>query len=563
MLFFAGLLLLQSCKTTKKCPDYPPEGSMGWIVNSPGDDFSPVYYDGQLYYVSFETLKSKSSSVFSSTVKAGSIIDQTLRNDLPTAKFQDVSTPVFYYDSTAQALEIYFSASTKNNNSRVKDIFYSRLINGKWEKPQLVPGINTIKNEVSPAISSDGRFLVFSSDRKGGYGGFDLYCSRRLDNRWTKPLNLGNPINTEENDISPFISKNGELFYASKGFRKNTGYDIIKAAPNEEGKWYNPQLLPEPYNSNDDDRDPSIFSNGLALASRREGGCGGYDLYVFPICGPIAVEVLPPPYDCAKEFHQFDLLTEKGEKIAKIIGKGDGFRIDVMPFNSYKIHYHNSCLEVPDDEMTFYAPCVDTSSVKIRIKFDKDSEPDEYIMETYKMPFFVNGYYQPATSENLNDLRMKFNYNIAGLRPDSRYIENPGERYDEYAPYVERALDESAEFILNHVRKFTKCHTHNQKLTIVVTGFADAKPLPADAVYDGESITDSVKQFSIQRGEQMTQELLARLRAYYTSRFLEERLTTSNFYNTFIDRIVWVVKNDDAVTESNTNNKRISIKIMK
>ena len=102
------------------------------------------------------------------------------------------------------------------------DLFYSRLKNGKWISPRnMGPIINTPAWESQPSLSADGSALYFSSNRKNGEGGKDIWVSLRggIRNGWTMPVNLGPNINTKDDEESPFIHADGyTLYYRSNGW---------------------------------------------------------------------------------------------------------------------------------------------------------------------------------------------------------------------------------------------------------------------------------------------------------------------------------------------------------
>lgn len=89
--------------------------------------------------------------------------------------------------------------------------------------------INSSAWESQPFLSSDGRFLIFSSNRKGGFGKRDLYFSRKVDGDWITATNLGDKVNTFADEISPFLTlSNDELFFSSNGRVGMGGFDIYK-----------------------------------------------------------------------------------------------------------------------------------------------------------------------------------------------------------------------------------------------------------------------------------------------------------------------------------------------
>ncbi len=112
---------------------------------------------------------------------------------------------------------LYFS-SNRPGGFGGKDLYVSyRQKNGKWGPAQnMGPGINTAGDELAPFIHADNQTLYYTSDGLPGYGGSDIYVLRRKGNGWSKPENLGYPINTIDNEGSLFVASDGTTaYYAS------------------------------------------------------------------------------------------------------------------------------------------------------------------------------------------------------------------------------------------------------------------------------------------------------------------------------------------------------------
>jgi hypothetical protein len=107
-------------------------------------------------------------------------------------------------------------------------------------------------NYTHPALSSDGKIMVFASDRTGSAGGMDLYYSVKERDIWTVPVNLGSKINTRGNELFPSLDSDNNLFFSSDGLPGNGGYDIFMSKYNGTG-WEKPVNLSKAINSNNDD----------------------------------------------------------------------------------------------------------------------------------------------------------------------------------------------------------------------------------------------------------------------------------------------------------------------
>jgi tetratricopeptide (TPR) repeat protein len=137
-------------------------------------------------------------------------------------------------------------------------------------------------NEVGSNINSaslafDGTALYFSSDRKGGYGGYDIWVSYLNDGEWGIPQNLGPNINTTGNEITPFFDDH-TLYFASDFHIGMGGYDIFSSKVSK-GKWQIPVNLGNGVNSIADDYFPCIHNNEIYFTSNRLGGKGSNDIY--------------------------------------------------------------------------------------------------------------------------------------------------------------------------------------------------------------------------------------------------------------------------------------------
>ncbi len=164
------------------------------------------------------------------------------------------------------------------------NLFLCENKGGEWLKPlMLSENINSQHKESSACITADGKYIYFSSNRPGGYGGKDIWGVKQLPNgKWAKPANIGGVINSSYDEEAPFISPNGQtLYFSSNGHETIGGYDVHNAEAHAEGGWEVPKNLGYPINSVDDDIYFSIGENDKrAYYSRYDGnGFGGSDIY--------------------------------------------------------------------------------------------------------------------------------------------------------------------------------------------------------------------------------------------------------------------------------------------
>ena len=186
---------------------------------------------------------------------------------------------------------IYYTVcqNNKDNTYRNCDIYYSELINGSWTPIRSISDkINTPQTwEAQPTISADGKTIFFVSDRPGGFGGYDIYKSVKKENGgWGEAINLGPTINSKGNEKSPFIHPDGKtLYFSSDGWMGLGGYDIFYSRLKNDSTWSKPLNLGYPINSPEDEVGFFVSTNGAKgfFASNKFKGKGGWDLYSFDL----------------------------------------------------------------------------------------------------------------------------------------------------------------------------------------------------------------------------------------------------------------------------------------
>ena len=160
---------------------------------------------------------------------------------------------------------MFFTACNRPDGKGMCDIYMSKNINGRWSVPvNLGSPINTQYSEKHPSASSDGRILYFASDRPGGKGGLDIYVSQRFENgEWSVPQNLGGSINTPGDEQSPFIHPDGKTLYFSSEGHNNLGMgDIFMSRLENANVWSPPLNLGYPINTHNNEMGLIVNSTG-------------------------------------------------------------------------------------------------------------------------------------------------------------------------------------------------------------------------------------------------------------------------------------------------------------
>lgn len=153
---------------------------------------------------------------------------------------------------SADGKTMYFTACNKKGGKGGCDIYYAKLKETGWSDPiNLGAPVNTKHWESQPSISPDGQTLYFSSNRDKGKGKKDLWKStRKSDGSWGEPVNLGDSVNTPEDEVAPFIHMdNKTLYFASDGWPGMGSLDLFKTQKKGEDSWEEPKNLGYPINT--------------------------------------------------------------------------------------------------------------------------------------------------------------------------------------------------------------------------------------------------------------------------------------------------------------------------
>lgn len=191
------------------------------------------------------------------------------------------------------------------------DIFFSQKVNAQWTKPVNVGSpVNTSSWETQPSFSSDGRTLYYISNRRDGYGGGDIWmCTLNDSGKWGKPVNLGADINTPGEEEAVFIHPDNQtLYFASDGHIGMGGFDLYICRRDSLGNWGKPVNLGYPINTYK--RESGLIVNAAGnlayFSSTREGGTGCDDIYTFEI--PASLQPVPVTFMQGKVY---DIKTTK------------------------------------------------------------------------------------------------------------------------------------------------------------------------------------------------------------------------------------------------------------
>ncbi|MCQ2974305.1 MAG: OmpA family protein [Bacteroidales bacterium] len=288
------------CNLTLEMKSHPVEiqvQNLGAIVNSEFSDHSPVITadESMLFFTSrrpFAGHEKQADEQYDENIYICRKLEtgnwskpQPLSETINTPQHE--ATVSLSYDGT----ELYIYREDDNGT-----ILVSRFDGKDWTIPTpLNENINTKYRETGACLSADGTRLFFASDRPGGFGGYDIYMSERQPNGdWGPAHNLGDAVNTSDDEEGPFIlPDNSKLYFSSKGHKGLGGYDIFYCDANEFGTWSRAVNAGFPINTAEDDVFLYLTPSGERsyFASERRDGIGRSDIYVMGLPSVMETEL--------------------------------------------------------------------------------------------------------------------------------------------------------------------------------------------------------------------------------------------------------------------------------
>lgn len=325
-------------------------------INTENAEYSPSFSGNYLYFTSnrdggkiYRTTGTPYTDIFRVASKGANVNLSTLRGLDPTINHTDTNE-----GSVAMAPDGSSFIFAKGNDGKANgysevNLFFTRFRNGKWSEPAPLAINDANAWDSSPALSPDGKTLYFSSTREGGYGGADLYSAKKnRRGRWVDVRNLGEAINTAGDEMFPFVSKDGSLYFSSTGHPGFGNLDLFRAV--REGGEVTISNLGKPMNSSADDFGFHEFNLTRGFfSSNREGGQGDDDIYTFinddpdlKVVNYFLVGTTVTTDDAGDEIilpnTKVSLMADNGDVIDEAFTATDGkFRFRVYPEEHYDL----------------------------------------------------------------------------------------------------------------------------------------------------------------------------------------------------------------------------------
>jgi len=292
--------------------------------------------------------------------------------------------------------QMFFFRSGMNNTGNVyvtetEDIY-------TWTNPKFLrEDVNTKYRETHATITPDGNSLFFTSDRKGGAGGSDIYVMRKLpDGKWSRPQILPENVNSPYDEESPYVHPDGvTLFFSSKGHNSMGGYDVFYSVMSRDGAFSEPVNLGYPINTPDDDVSYVMNMDGRRgyIATVKDDGLGDLDLYEVLQSGIYDNNLIVYDgvvSDINNNIPEGLIITVRDIKTEEFVGiyrpnKSDGrYLLVLLPDNKYEISYEAEGHLIHSIEHT-----PTKNDVKIFTNDFMPIELDPVLLQAYLMHDFV------------------------------------------------------------------------------------------------------------------------------------------------------------------------------
>ncbi len=263
----------------------------------------------------------------------------TQRHDGPVSFTGDYKTMVFSQQRP----------SGSNRDFDPLGLYFAEKVDGNWVNIREFEFNDDFAWLFSPALSRNGRTLYFAANLSDAIGGFDIYRSVLKGGAWTRPENLGPAVNTEGNELYPFIHSSGILYFSSDGHDNNIGgYDLFKTAF-VGGAWTRAIELEPPFNGLSDDYHVYFsedFKSGYLTSNRRGGS---KDIFTFETDIP----AFESPEPIKKTYYKYKIYDRK---------------LDTVDTSLFRYSWViNDTLEIPGHEIIYRFPEPGTYICKLNV----------------------------------------------------------------------------------------------------------------------------------------------------------------------------------------------------
>ena len=352
---------IESCKIARTWLKDPSEYIVTNLVylNTEFIDYSPYFIsDGNKNILYFSTSRPGAegdkthggsgesfSDIFVSTedAKGAWSFPSSLSNEINTTN--DEGTP----SVPGNLKSMYFTqCNFEENISSSCRVMESKKDGKNWSKPDVV-NLSDHKKDTSdfvhPSISKNGLALYFSSNRSGGYGGYDIWVTTRssLESNWSSPKNAGSVVNTAGDEVFPYIRNDSILYFSSNGHVGMGGLDIFRLNKDAKGREYVLNML-SPINSTSDDYGITfkggLYEEGYFSSNRPKGSIGYDDIYHFtlPILTyNISGKIMNEMTDAFIPYANVRLIGSDGSSVEVFSDKDGNYAFNINPQTNYVI----------------------------------------------------------------------------------------------------------------------------------------------------------------------------------------------------------------------------------
>lgn len=257
-------------------------------LNQAGSDYSPTVNSGKLYFVSDRQGKTEKiaevnfTAIYEAAIAENALTVPTNITKLPNAintRRAHEGTPTFTQRGN---IMIFARGNTgKRRGTYHVNLYYSlKNKEGEWGNPRPMNINDPESFDSTPYLSEDGNTLYFSSGRVGGYGGIDIYTSKRSRQGWRSPRNAGAEVNTPHNEMFPYLGPEGNFYFSSDGHPGYGGLDVFVSL--YKGGIHEVSNIGKPVNSSGDDFGITSYDHYRGyFCSNRRSGKGGDDIYYY------------------------------------------------------------------------------------------------------------------------------------------------------------------------------------------------------------------------------------------------------------------------------------------